>query len=166
MRTIAGLIVGRISTNSRTAVFHQRKDEYIVKIAEFMKRDHDRLDGIFQAFREARTDHLRARSLFNDLAAGLKRHIAWEEEILFELFKNKTGMHNGGPTEVLRIEHREIEMLLQNILKSITEETGDMENMLLAVLSRHNHKEELILYPWMDSFLDEKEKEDAFRRMV
>lgn len=137
-----------------------------MNISEFMEKDHDRLDGIYQTFREARSDQTKARSLFNEFMAGLKRHIAWEEEILFPLFENKTGMRDAGPTAVMKTEHREIEKLLQRILDAIMEETSPLENSLLDVLSNHNQKEETILYPWMDNFLDEKEKENAFGRMV
>jgi len=135
-------------------------------ISEFMEKDHDRLDAIFQEFQRTRDDRGRAGSLFNEFAGGLKRHIRWEEELLFPLFENKTGMRNSGPTMVMRMEHREIEKLLQNISDAIAGDTAHWEHSLLEVLSTHNQKEETILYPWMDRSLSEKEREDVFTKMV
>ncbi len=55
-------------------------------ITEFMANDHDRLDGIFGKFRDLKSTELKkAKLLFNDFTAGLRQHIAWEEEILFPI---------------------------------------------------------------------------------
>jgi regulator of cell morphogenesis and NO signaling len=42
---------------------------------------------------------------FEEFKAGLEQHIVWEEEILFPSFEQKFGLP-GGPTEVMRWEHR------------------------------------------------------------
>jgi len=57
-------------------------------ILEFMSKDHDRLDVIFAAFQKANViDPEQAKSLFDNFETGLRRHIVWEEEILFPVFE-------------------------------------------------------------------------------
>ncbi len=138
-------------------------------ILEFMGKDHDRLDKIFGEFRGiVNTDVSKARPLFHDFKIGLQRHIVWEEEILFPIFENKTGMHDTGPTAVMRNEHRKIKDFLEKIHDKLAKgdnNTKSLENGLLEVLTEHNNKEESILYPWIDSETNEQEREEAFRKM-
>jgi hypothetical protein len=76
-------------------------------IRTYFAEDHDRLDGLFASFRERkRFNYAEARLFFREFKFGLQRHIVWEEQILFPLFEQKTGMVHNGPTEVMRQEHR------------------------------------------------------------
>ncbi len=138
-------------------------------VLEFMGKDHDRLDDLFEEFRNTKnTDPAKAKSLFNDFKIGLQRHIVWEEEILFPLFENKTGMHDTGPTTVMRMEHRKIKDFLEKIHGRIIRKdnkTETLENGLMEVLTEHNNKEENILYPWIDKSMSEKEREEAFTKI-
>jgi len=129
----------------------------------FMGDDHDRLDSIFRGFRKNK-----AKSLFHEFKIGLQRHIVWEEEILFPLFENKTGMHDIGPTAVMRAEHRQIKGFLEEIHTKIANgdtDTSDLEDQLVEILAEHNSKEEDILYPWIDNSVSEKERKEAFEKM-
>lgn len=132
-----------------------------------MAEDHDRLDNIFKEFRKIKnTDKNQAKNLFHEFKTGLQRHIVWEEEILFPLFEHKTGMKDSGPTAVMRMEHRTIKDFLANIHHNIgKDETQDVEDQLIEVLTEHNNKEESILYPWIDDSASEEEKEDIFSKM-
>lgn len=139
-------------------------------VLEFMGEDHDRLDGIFGTFRNIKnTDMAKAKLLFHDFKTGLQRHIVWEEEILFPIFEGKTGMHDAGPTVVMRMEHRQIKEFLEKIHGEIAEgrtsAIDGLENGLLEVLRAHNDKEESILYPWIDDAASGKEIEEAFTKM-
>lgn len=134
-----------------------------------MEKDHDRLDKIFEEFRNTiNIDVTKARPLFHDFKIGLQRHIVWEEEILFPIFENKTSMHDTGPTAVMRMEHRKIKDFLEKIHDRIVKgdnKVEDLENGLIEVLTEHNNKEENILYPWIDKETNEQEREDAFTKM-
>lgn len=136
---------------------------------DFMADDHDRLDEIFKKFRKLKNEDIRkAKKFFHDFKIGLQRHIVWEEEILFPLFENKTGMNDNGPTAVMRMDHRQIKDFLEKIHDRISK--GDvpadiLEEGLLEVLTEHNNKEENILYPWIDNSVSEKERAEAFKRM-
>ena len=125
-----------------------------------MSKDHDRLDGIFAAFQKTKAENMeQAKTLFANFESGLRRHIAWEEEILFPAFEEQTGMKSIGPTVVMRLEHHEIKEFLDQIrqkLQYINIHTGDVEESLMSVLKSHNDKEEEILYPWIDRSLGEE----------
>jgi regulator of cell morphogenesis and NO signaling len=139
------------------------------RILDFMGEDHDRLDGIFKEFQGKKSsDYSKAKVLFSEFKTGLQRHIVWEEEILFPLFENRTGMHNSGPTAVMRMEQRQIKEFLEKIHDKILKKdtkTNDLERGLIEVLTAHNGKEENILYPWIDNTLNEKERKEAFTKM-
>lgn len=132
--------------------------------------DHDRLDALFADFCQwQRSDCAKARELFKEFKFGLQRHIIWEETILFPLFERKTGMHHGGPTEVMRIEHRHIGECLEAIHQKVKAQDPDSdpeEQALLEALTVHNEKEETILYPALDRLLSDDEKAAAFEAMA
>ncbi len=138
-------------------------------IKEFMQEDHKRLDGLFEKFKELKgKDDQEAKKNFCPFRRGLFVHIKWEEEILFPLFEEKTGMKDGGPTSVMRAEHLEIKDLLDNIRGQINTgdfNTEDMDNELTDILRGHNDKEENILYPLIDQSADDKEKKIIFKQI-
>ena len=138
-------------------------------ITHFYEHDHDRLDELFKSFqRLKRTDFAKAGGCFREFKTGLQRHIIWEEEILFPLFERKTGMTVGGPTQVMRMEHRVIKTYLEEIHDQVqlqNPETDEAERKLLETLSSHNMKEEQILYPAIDRSLEGDEMTHVFRSM-
>lgn len=129
----------------------------MTSVSEFMGNDHDRLDVLFSEFISA--DEV--DSAVERLAAfdtGLRRHIDWEERILFPEFEQRTGMAESGPTAVMRIEHERIDALLRLIGERCR--TAGVEpavDELREVLTAHNLKEEMILYPWIDRELEDVE---------
>ena len=131
--------------------------------------DHDRLDELFTSFQKTkREDFVRAREFFKEFKFGLQRHIVWEECILFPLFENKTGMLRTGPTEVMRIEHRQIGVILEAIHQKVHKQDLDSdaeERRLVELLHSHNMKEEKVLYPALDELLSDEEKATAFTAM-
>jgi len=140
-------------------------------IFEFMSMDHDRLDNLFDAFKNLKkSDISGAKKSFLDFKAGLQTHIAWEENILFPIFERETGMRDTGPTAVMRMEHGQIKNLLeeidQQVLAGDSEESDEAETNLLEVLGSHNQKEENILYPAIDNLANEQEKEQAIAKMT
>src|SRR3990167_5592514 len=104
------------------------------EIASFYGKDHDQLDKYFQDFQGLKKkDYAQAKENFKKFKFGLQRHIVWEEEILFPLFEEKTGMKNGGPTEVMRQEHRQIKACLEDVHKKVQCQNpeSDQEEQLL-----------------------------------
>ncbi len=139
-------------------------------VTDYLQEDHRRLDQIFntfqEAFKEERWDE--ALAAFREFDLGLRRHIEAEEEILFPLFEEKTGMHDAGPTFVMRMEHTDIRDFLEKIMNATEarnrEETARATDMLVNTLADHNMKEEHILYPESDSFLTPEERRDFIKK--
>jgi regulator of cell morphogenesis and NO signaling len=140
------------------------------KVTSELEHDHDRLDHLLDTYRRLkRIDFATAKQAFKELKRGLQRHIHWEEDVLFPLFEDKTGMRDRGPTLVMRAEHREIGRWLNALHDKVR--AGDVdsdreEQVLFETLFAHNHKEENVLYPAMDRLLSEEEKAAAFKRMA
>ncbi len=139
------------------------------KITTYYEADHDRLDELFRNFQQMkRTDFSQAKTFFKEFKFGLQRHIVWEEEILFPLFEQKTGISHGGPTDVMRGEHRVIKSYLEDIhdkVKAQNPDTDTEELALLEILSAHNQKEEMILYPAIDRSVTSAERGKVFTSM-
>lgn len=138
-------------------------------ITDFMEKDHAHLHEIFKKFQVVRKEEgKKARELFGEFKTGLQRHIVWEEEILFPIFEERAGMYDSGPSAVMRIEHRQIKGFLEDIHDQLQKEkpqTEELETELFALLEAHNRKEEQILYPWIDNYINEQEREGLFVRM-
>lgn len=138
-------------------------------ISKFFEQDHDRLDELFKTFqRLKRLDFAKAKEAFKDFKFGLQRHIVWEEDLLFPLWEEKTGMAEGGPTFVMRKEHRQIGEQLEAIHQKVAEQNPDSdqeEQALLTLLGSHNMKEERVLYPSIDEVTSREERETVFLNM-
>lgn len=134
-----------------------------------MGKDHDRLDMLFQQYRkEKKSDRGKALVFFHHFKVGLQKHIVWEEEILFPLFEEKTGMKSHGPTFIMGEEHRQIKSWLEKIHDAIKKNGSPSDSLdegLLEILGAHNKKEESILYPWIDNEASEQDREAAFQKM-
>lgn len=125
-------------------------------IDAFLGWDHRRLDVLFADARTLAESGKAAEALvpYDAFASGLEAHIAAEEEIVFPVFDESTGMRGMGPTAVMRIEHGEIRPLLAAIRASLA--AGDLDAFhasaasLEGLLSMHNRKEEQMLYPAID----------------
>jgi regulator of cell morphogenesis and NO signaling len=125
-------------------------------VTEALAWDHDRLEALESCAFEARQsgDFSSAGRAFAEFDLGLRRHIRFEEQILFPAFEQASGLPaQGGPTGVMRAEHREIEALLE-ALGDVVALPGPAAEVLRAqlhaVLGGHNLKEENILYPGAD----------------
>ena len=128
-------------------------------VNEALSWDHDRLDDLeSRAFKaRERGDFTQAKAIYSVFAFGLKRHIRFEEELLFPEFETRAGISaEAGPTAVMRDEHREILDCLDRIEKGIGDGSTPLESLrhtLHLVLGNHNLKEENIVYPLTDRAL-------------
>jgi iron-sulfur cluster repair protein YtfE (RIC family) len=138
-------------------------------ISKFFEKDHDRLDELFKTFQQLkRSDFPKAKEAFKAFKSGLQRHIVWEEDLLFPLWENKTGMSDSGPTPVMRNEHRQIGQLLEAIHGKVAVQNPDSdqeEQALLDILGSHNRKEERALYPAIDQVAGPDDRETVFQNM-
>jgi hemerythrin-like domain-containing protein len=98
-----------------------------------------------------------ARPAWQKFNAGMRRHIAMEEEVLFPAFESAAKMAGGGPTTVMRMEHQQMRGLLDQIESAMesgdTEQALDIGDTLLMLIQQHNIKEEGMLYPMAENVL-------------
>jgi regulator of cell morphogenesis and NO signaling len=138
-------------------------------ISKFFEKDHDRLDELFKTFQQLkRSDFPKAKEAFKAFKSGLQRHIVWEEDLLFPLWEEKTGMSDSGPTPVMRNEHRQIGQLLEAIHSKVAVQNPDSdqeEQALLDILGSHNRKEERALYPAIDQVAGLEDRDTVFQNM-
>jgi len=139
-------------------------------VTDYLQTDHRRLDAIMEGFQRSLKGNSweEAASAFREFVLGLRRHIKIEEEILFPVFEEKTGMVDAGPTFVMKMEHKEINELLDRILSSTEGRDGaratEATSILIGVLTDHNMKEEHILYPESDAFITDSERADIIKK--
>ncbi|NHZ69710.1 MAG: hemerythrin domain-containing protein [Thermotogales bacterium] len=130
----------------------------MVAISKFFSNQHRACDTAFEKMEEAISDGdwPQAETLFDQLSRDTLQHFSNEEQGLFPLFEEKTGMR-AGPTQVMRGEHVELRELLQRMGDAVRgkdqdEALGTAETFFLF-LQQHNVKEEQVLYPMADQAL-------------
>ena len=98
-----------------------------------------------------------ARPAWQKFDAGIRRHIAMEEEVLFPALELASSMGDGGPTSVMRMEHKQMLGLLHQIDAEIeagkAEQAMDVGDTLLMLVQQHNVKEEGMLHPMSENVL-------------
>ena len=138
-------------------------------ITTFYEKDHDCLDELFKTFQSSkRSDFAKAKEAFKQFKVGLQRHIVWEEELLFPIWEEKTGMVEDGPTPMMRHEHSQIKQLLDAIHQKVEGQNLDTdqdEQALVQLLGSHNRKEERALYPAIDNVISPAECVKVFSDM-
>jgi regulator of cell morphogenesis and NO signaling len=149
---------------------HEQEGEAAMTIPslnDFLTEDHNRLDGFLESFQERKAGSFsEAVEFWTRFASALKRHLLWEETILFPLFEQKTGQR--GLTDTLRAEHEEIREWLAALDEKVQQKDADSDqeiDRLVNELGGHNAREEYALYPQLDKLLSEAEKQTAFEAM-
>jgi hemerythrin-like domain-containing protein len=125
----------------------------------FFTADHRRCDERWSAV-EAAADSgqlAAARAAFEAFDEATRAHLAMEEEVLFPAFEEVTGMHGGGPTHVMRLEHTQMRGVLDQMAAALgggdLGELLDQGDTLLMLIQQHNAKEEGMLYPMAERAL-------------
>jgi regulator of cell morphogenesis and NO signaling len=141
------------------------------EVTEALAWDHARLDALEAAAFEARARGglAQARDVFADFAHGLRRHIGFEEQLLFPEFESRCRLvQEDGPTRVMRAEHRAILAIVRIMEAQIDDLEAPIElaRIELRQIQRdHDLKEELIFYPALDRILDAEEGDRVVARI-
>ena len=128
-------------------------------LTEFFEQDHRDCDARWADVEELldTEDIEAARPAWQKFLAGMQRHIAMEEEVLFPAFEEASGMHDAGPTAVMRLEHEQIRALLGEIDQTIgsgdCDQALEVGDALLMLTQTHSAKEEEVLYPMAEQLL-------------
>jgi iron-sulfur cluster repair protein YtfE (RIC family) len=125
-------------------------------ISSFMEQDHVVIDGIAQravAAAEARDWSGLARE-GAEFLRRLRLHIEVEEQVLFPVFEQRTGMAAAGPSKVMRIEHEQMRPIMAQMEAAAAAQDGPgyqrAAKALFDILKPHNQKEEQMMYPMLD----------------
>jgi regulator of cell morphogenesis and NO signaling len=141
------------------------------EVTEALVWDHARLDALEAAAFEARARGALplARAIFTDFAHGLRRHIDFEEQLLFPEFEARCRLAGAnGPTVAMRAEHRVVVDLLLRMEHEIDDPEAAIEwsrGELRQIQRDHDLKEEQILYRALDRMLDEEEGDRMVARL-
>ncbi len=128
-------------------------------LAGFFSQDHSDGDARWVDVEELldSADTNAARGVWQSFDAGIRRHFAMEEEVLFPAFDARSGMGGGGPTAMMRMEHQQMRGLLDQIGEAMeagdAQEAMDIGDTLLMMTQQHNVKEEGMLYPMAENML-------------
>ena len=127
-------------------------------ITEYMTGEHRHCDELLAALEVAVNDDDwdKAARLTADFLQTIEHHLTMEETVLFPAFEQKTGMV-GGPTMIMREEHKQMRDLFLQLQWALDGKSGgeflDTTETLLILMQQHNMKEEGILYPMSDQHL-------------
>ncbi len=133
-------------------------------IAETLTEGHRRCDRLLALVESAADggdwDRISAEALGFDNAT--ERHFAFEEEVLFPDLE-AAAPTAGGPTGIMRSEHRQIRQLLAELKQAVEARDADeclgVLGTLHLVSQQHNAKEEAILYRMADQVLGRRAAE-------
>jgi len=121
-------------------------------LAEYFTCDHRACDSEWAEVETAADagDDAAVRAHFERFEAHMRRHLAMEEELLFPAVEAATGMHDAGPTQVMRMEHEHMRAVLDQMAAAMArgdrEELLDQGDTLHILIQQHNVKEEGVLY--------------------
>ncbi len=90
-------------------------------------------------------------------------HFTMEEEYLFPMLEEKSGMGSMGPTNVMRMEHAQAKSLFEKMDEAYNakdkERAFSLGESMNILLQQHNLKEEQMLYTMMNTALAENAEE-------
>ena len=133
-------------------------------IKDFMTHKHRECDEYLSKAEEALENGDRDKALeeYMKFKNETLLHFEMEEDYLFPMFEEKTGMTQG-PTQVMRMEHSQAKALFQKLDEAIESMDKDrffgLSESMMILLQQHNAKEEQMLYTMMQMHLGDKNDE-------
>jgi hemerythrin-like domain-containing protein len=136
-------------------IYRQNEWEDMAIITDTMTGDHRHCDQLFAQAEESvsNSNWGDASAQFNKFHAAMEHHFSMEEWVLFPTFEQATGQ-TSGPTQVMRMEHRQMRQLLTDMTQAVEQrdmnEYLGLSETLMMLMQQHNMKEEQMLYPMTD----------------
>ncbi|MEM0149927.1 MAG: hemerythrin domain-containing protein [Candidatus Micrarchaeaceae archaeon] len=128
-----------------------------------MREEHDEEFNALEQFGKTGS-----RESFDTFNAGISRHIDFEEKVLFDIVRAKTGEKNPPLIEELALQHSRIRLLIKNIYELLGKEnTRGMHGFisdLTELVRAHDSMEESDFYPWLDENMSDAEINAAFEK--
>ncbi|MGP7960452.1 hemerythrin domain-containing protein [Sanguibacter sp. A247] len=135
-------------------------DDAALSLADAFTREHHEIDAGIEAYLASGDEPARRAAPLLRALEALRRHIYLEEEIVFPHLPAGALMM---PLMVMRREHGELWTRIDELAGQLADPAATADGTavactaILELLERHNEKEEPIIYPYMDSDLDESE---------
>jgi len=135
----------------------------MTSIIEYMTNKHRECDDVFSAAESAvaKKNWTEATEKWQLFERELSLHLEAEETILFPQFEQATGMSEG-PTQVMKMEHKQMRALLTSLNESLSAKDKDAflgnSETLMVLMQQHNMKEEMMLYPMSEQHLPDMEQ--------
>jgi iron-sulfur cluster repair protein YtfE (RIC family) len=132
-------------------------------IANYMSAGHHACDETFAIAEQAAftNNWEKAESAFDHFRTAMAKHFRMEEDKLFPMLIAAGGPV--GPVQVMRMEHAQMNSLIEEMSISLVQREaksyGGLSETLLIVMQQHNLKEEHMLYPIADNFLEAHREE-------
>jgi hemerythrin-like domain-containing protein len=142
----------------------------MASLSHFLGNEHNHCDDLFAAAENAVAEQNwpLAKTGFQGFFDAMQLHFSHEEDVLFPAFETQTGMR-GGPTQVMREEHRQMNGVFAAMQDALGQQDRNgylgLSETLLMLMRQHNVKEENILYPMADQALA-GEREALLGRMA
>lgn len=120
-------------------------------LSQYLSADHEHCDNLFIAAENAaaKAQWSDAEMLFHSFCSSTELHFSREELVLFPAFEQATTL-SGGPTEIMRSEHRQMRRILWELEEALKKRDTDQflgeAETLLPLMQQHNLKEESMLY--------------------
>ena len=128
-------------------------------ISSFLTQDHRHCDEVFAQMEKsvASENWSEANKDFNEFTLDLNHHFDMEEKIMFPVFEEKTGMHNSGPTAMMRMEHEQMRNVISQMQSDLETKNKNhffgLSESLMMLMQQHNMKEEQMLYQMADAHI-------------
>jgi len=127
-------------------------------ITDFMSTGHHACDQAFAIAEHAALakNWEEAKAAFDNFRTGMAQHFRMEEDQLFPMLVSAGGPV--GPVQVMSREHAQMNALIEEMANTLVQQDakryGGLSETLLIVMQQHNLKEEHMLYPIADNFLE------------
>jgi iron-sulfur cluster repair protein YtfE (RIC family) len=137
--------------------------------SRYLEDDHARLLSLLERAEQAlAADPAIAGEALRGFASGLARHMRLEEEVVFPLFEVRTGLV-GGPTDLMRQEHVELETTVEALQAALARGScaafGEAAALFRRRFSSHVSKEEHFVYPAVEQGLSDAERRALVSRL-
>lgn len=145
---------------------------YPRSVGEYLVWDHRRLEALLaQSLKLARAGLWPEAVLrFDEYDTGLRHHADVEDVILFPAYEEASGNLPDGPAKLMMEEHHDVRLGLDRLLRAVRgNEMGELQDAFgefADELEGHHAKEEEILFPSIDTTLDQQQLRALVEKML
>jgi len=138
-------------------------------LADFFREDHDRLERMFDEFCAARSLGLAAaRSRFREFEVATRRHLEWEDNLLFPVYEARAGFPGHREINDMWDEHDHLQELIASIRQKLANQDLALEpevTQLTDLMEMHHTKEEVVVYGLIDDTITDADRDKLFAQL-